>query len=196
MADKQQVLAASLPHVLYQLAQPNCVDGSGQIIGESQLTAAGATCATGQLEFKAINDIHIGVVTSSLGDHGGGTLCTPGATTSFSQPDGGLLPVPPDVNDMGRLVGSLTRGAQALQGDSTIVQDGVVKLDTKGFLAWGSSDALVSPTVAELSSATSAFKDMVVATAYGIPIVLVRKKRNMRSIKNVLTPTTPYLRNR
>ena len=165
MADKQQVLAASLPHVLYQLAQPNCVDGSGQIIGESQLTPTGATCATGKLEFKAINDIHIGVVSSSLGDHGGGSLCTPGVATSFTRADGSVLLEPPDVNDMGRLVGSLTRGAQALQGDSTIVQDGVVKLDPKGFLAWGSSDALVAPTAGELNSATSAFKDMVVATA-------------------------------
>ncbi len=165
MADKQQVLAASLPQLLAQLAQPNCVNSSGQSLGASQLTQTGPSCTTGNLEFKAINDIHIGIVTSSLGDHGAGTICTPGAPTSYTDPNTGAPIVQgPDFNDMGRLLGTTTRGSQALQQDTAIVQDSNVKLDPKGFLSWGAPSLSSFPTSADLNSATVAFKDMVVAT--------------------------------
>ena len=165
MADKQQVLAASLPQLLAQLAQPNCVDSSGQSLGASQLTQTGPSCTTGTLEFKAINDIHIGIVTSSLGDHGAGAICTPGASTPYTDPNtGNPIVQPPDVNDMGRLLGTTTRGSQALQQDTAIVQDSNVSLDPKGFLSWGAPSLSSFPTSADLNSATAAFKDMVVAT--------------------------------
>ena len=166
MADKQQVLAASLPQLLAQLAQPNCVDTSGQVLGVSQMTQTGPTCTSGKLEFKAINDIHIGIVSSSLGDHGAETLCTPGAATQYTDPNTGATIVQaPDVNDMGHLMGTTTRGAQALQKDTTVVQDALVKLDPTGFLSWGALNLTTFPTSTDLSSATAAFKDMVVATA-------------------------------
>ena len=164
MADKQQVLAASLPQLLAQLAQPTCVDSSGQSLGISQLTQNGPTCATGKLEFKAINDIHIGIVSSCLGDHGAGALCTPGGNTQYTDTNGNPILLPPDVNDMGRLQGTTTRGSQALQNDTAIIQDATVKLDPKGFLAWGAPNLTTFPTNADLASATTAFKDMVVAT--------------------------------
>ena len=165
MADKQQVLAASLPQLLAQLAQPNCVDSSGQILGISQLTATGPTCAAGKLEFKAINDIHIGIVSSSLGDHGANTLCTPGNSTQYTDPNTGTqIMYPPDVNDMGRLLGTSARGSAVLQKDSAIVQSSNVKLDPKGFLAWGAANLSSLPTSGDLDSATAAFKDMVMST--------------------------------
>jgi hypothetical protein len=162
MADKQQVLASSLPQLLTQLVQPNCVNDANQILGRSQMTASGATCASGTLEFQPINDIHLGVVSSSLGDHGANTFCNPGASTNYTDSSGKVIVQPPDLNDMGRLLGTLTRGAQALQSDSSIVPSSVFKLDSQGFLAWNSGTNV--PTVADVASGAAAFKDMVVAT--------------------------------
>ncbi|MGC4095154.1 MAG: hypothetical protein QM756_45995 [Polyangiaceae bacterium] len=72
MADKQQVLASSLPALLERLVTPNCVDAQGVATGK---VSPSGTCATGAPEFLTVNDLHIAVVTSSLGAHGGQT-CT------------------------------------------------------------------------------------------------------------------------
>ena len=164
MADKQQVLAISLSQLIVQLSQPNCVDGSGQVVGVSQLTDNGATCTTGQLELKPTNDIHIGIVSSSLGDHGTNGVCLAGGPTQYTDENGNQVLQPPDVNDMGHLIGATVRGMQRLQADASIVQNSTVKLDPQGFLAWGPASPSSIPTNADLSSATTAFKDMVIAT--------------------------------
>src|SRR5687767_13302447 len=68
MADKQAILAAAVPVLVNRLISPNCVDAMGGTIGPSN---AGDCGGNGEPEFNAIEDIHIGVVTSSLGGHGG-----------------------------------------------------------------------------------------------------------------------------
>jgi len=91
MADKQQVLAGSLPNLLQKLAQPDCIDSAGAVVGTSQLDG---TCAQGSPRFKPVTDLHLGIVTSSLGDHGQGNLCTPGAVTSFTDSNGNIITQP------------------------------------------------------------------------------------------------------
>jgi hypothetical protein len=83
MGDKQKFLAAAVPRLVNRLVTPNCVDDEGKAVVDangkvivSTLSEGKATCAKGKAEFEAINDIHIGVVTSSLGDFGG-TICDP-----------------------------------------------------------------------------------------------------------------------
>ena len=170
MADKQQVLAASVPHLLAQLAQPNCVDSSGQILGVSQLTSSGPTCASGQLEFKAINNIHIGIVTSSLGDHGQGSTCTPGAPTQYTDANGNPIVQPPDMNDEGHLVGTLTRAQTPPTDILTDLQSQYATLPTDsssnpyGFLAWGNSNLPTDVSQQDLTDANQIFTDMVTAT--------------------------------
>ena len=46
MADKQQVLASSLPQFLTQLVQPNCVNSTGRVLARSQVTSTGAVSPT------------------------------------------------------------------------------------------------------------------------------------------------------
>ncbi|HEV8246208.1 MAG TPA: hypothetical protein VGP93_10590, partial [Polyangiaceae bacterium] len=70
MADKQAILKEAVPVLVGRLIQPVCVDADGAPVGGSVDVATG-TCATGEPEFNAIKDIHIGVVSSSLGSHGG-----------------------------------------------------------------------------------------------------------------------------
>src|SRR5262249_26079964 len=70
MADKQSLLAAAIPTLLRRFVTPNCLDAQGNVLGAS----SNGACATGQIEFAPLHDIHIAVVTSSLGSHGG-DLC-------------------------------------------------------------------------------------------------------------------------
>ncbi len=69
MADKQEILASSLPALLTRLTQPRCLDSTGAPTGAS--ADASGKCANGSPEFRPQRDIHIGLVTSSLGAHGG-----------------------------------------------------------------------------------------------------------------------------
>ncbi len=67
MADKQAILADAVPKLAQRLATPICVDADGVPAGDN----ADPDCATGKPEFTPIQDIHIGVISSSLGAHGG-----------------------------------------------------------------------------------------------------------------------------
>jgi hypothetical protein len=157
MADKQLVLANAVPQLLGQLVQPQCVDSNGNPTGA--VATLGAGCSIGSPEFNPVNNIHIGIVTSSLGDHGAGKICTPGLSLQYTDAAGNNLISPPDLNDEGHLVGSLAR-ATAAQADPQSVNAG---LDGQGFLAWGSA-SLPNPTAGDLTAANQIFKDLVIAT--------------------------------
>ncbi len=123
MADKQQILAQAVPELVDRLINPIqvCSNDSGATI-----PAVGGACS-GQYpngpsqEFKPVNDIHIGVITSSLGGHGNPTnFCNPqgpdakaGATNDDK---GHLLPKVrsglTSFNNMGFLAFDGTNGAQ------------------------------------------------------------------------------------
>jgi hypothetical protein len=95
MGDKQAYLAQAIPLLIQRLVQPNCIDNSTppNVVGMS----TGGVCTTGKPEFPPVHDMHIGVVTSSLGtrlsDIGisnnmmtptapGYILCSPNAVTT------------------------------------------------------------------------------------------------------------------
>src|SRR5512142_285022 len=95
MADKQKVLALAVPQLLQQLVQPQCLDANGNRLNPPMPAQLGAQspCPNGSSpEFNPVNNIHVGIVTSSLGDHGYGTAqrgtCFPGAPTSFADANG------------------------------------------------------------------------------------------------------------
>ena len=66
MGDKQELLREAIPDLINRLISPKCIDDSGNILGDSQ----NGQCAAGHLEFKPVPDIHIAIVTSSLGGAG------------------------------------------------------------------------------------------------------------------------------
>ncbi len=66
MGDKQALLRLAVPDLLQRLVQPNCVDAAGDVVGPS----AGGACASGALEFPPVSDLHVGIVSSSLGGRG------------------------------------------------------------------------------------------------------------------------------
>ena len=69
MGDKQEFLKQAVPVLLKRLVRPNCIDDNDK--KKTSLPDAAGACAAGtKPEFEAITDIHIGVVSSSLGTAG------------------------------------------------------------------------------------------------------------------------------
>src|SRR5512145_1337791 len=78
MGDKQDVLAAAVPQLLGRLTNPDCVDDPENPTTAEQRPSPSDPCGGGlQREFAPVKDIHIGVVTSALGDFGGDTCPEP-----------------------------------------------------------------------------------------------------------------------
>lgn len=93
MGDKQQYLAQAVPDLITRLVTPNCVDPtSGTIYGPSDNTGS---CAQGKVEFPPVHDMHVGVLSTSLGSRlsgsygTNGTICDPSATVTLT--DGTVL---------------------------------------------------------------------------------------------------------
>jgi hypothetical protein len=105
MADKQQVLAEAVPILVGRLVNPVCVDELGARANVPTPADPLQECpAPFAREFKPITNIHIGVVSSSIGSHG--------ATGPNGIPhlcESGALPSP-DGNDHAELIGSRPRG--------------------------------------------------------------------------------------
>ncbi|HYP77580.1 MAG TPA: collagen-like protein [Polyangiaceae bacterium] len=84
MADKQNILQASLSKFLTRLANPLCVDAQGKPV-VTQPASGDAACITGSREMTPVKDMHLGVITTSIGSHGG-SVCAM-ATTAVDHLD-------------------------------------------------------------------------------------------------------------
>jgi hypothetical protein len=69
MGDKQDYLKAAIPDLINRFVNPNCVDASGGVHGPSSNGAC--PNSTWTPEFKAVRDLHLGMVSSALGPRGG-----------------------------------------------------------------------------------------------------------------------------
>jgi len=54
--------------MITRLVTPNCIDPTGRVVGRSDTSGQ---CSAGRLEFPPVSDMHIGILTSSLGGRGG-----------------------------------------------------------------------------------------------------------------------------
>jgi hypothetical protein len=134
MADKQAILASAVPDLVERLVNPRCIDAisSAPLPHAEQPQGPLAPCPAGALrEFAPVLDIHIGVITSSLGGHGSDscpdeeknvTACASGETNTTN-------------DDKGHLISRKS----ACQGGVLPTYDG------KGFLAWDPAGKLSPP---------------------------------------------------
>jgi hypothetical protein len=114
MADKQTLLTASLPHLLERLTNPLCIDAEGQAAATQPVNGT-MPCPQGASRARApVLDMHVGVITSSLGAFGGEECAGD-----------------PSKNDRAHLVPTL-RG------------DGPATFQDKGFMKWGPDAGAVS----------------------------------------------------
>lgn len=103
MGDKQDILRKAVPQMVSRLVNPLCLDGEGNSLGNSN----GGECANGAAEFSPVNDIHIGVITSSLGGHGSNN-CPRDQADKFNDDQGLLIPAVRSVTNGGTAEGFLT----------------------------------------------------------------------------------------
>ena len=74
MQDKQVLLARTVPTMLRQIINPPCIDEDGAIVAE--VDSPNAVCPEGSFRTHIpVKDMHIGVVSSSLGGHGNPAFC-------------------------------------------------------------------------------------------------------------------------
>jgi hypothetical protein len=156
MGDKQEYLQAALPDLVSRLVTPFCVDPSNptQVLG---LSTPDGTCINGVLEFPPVRDMHIGVVSSSLGarlsdrvGNGSGVVCNAATTVTL-----GASTVSAHNDDRAELL--TTTGIPAAPVPAAL---------PAGFLAWypaASADAAAPPDPAISDPATliADFQDLV-----------------------------------
>jgi hypothetical protein len=99
MSDKQDILRRVAPDLMSRLVNPICLDEAGN---EFPAPLPGTDCPQGQRrQFAPLADVHVGVVSSSLGDFGSNVAC----------PGLGFPRYVPDRNDQAHLMGSLARSS-------------------------------------------------------------------------------------
>jgi hypothetical protein len=137
MADKQAILAEAVPDLVSRLVNPRCVDESG-VASPVAPPSATASCPDGfNREFNAVQDIHIGIISSSLGGHGA-DLCSP-ALDGYDPTD----------DDRGRLI---ARGP---------FNNVIPTYQELGFLAWDPAGTKVPPGETSAGELQLGLKDMV-----------------------------------
>ena len=79
MADKQDILAEAVPDLITSLVTPACIGDDGKPNGQRANPSAGEgqECANGTPEFRPVSDIHVGIVSSSMGGFGGDQCADP-----------------------------------------------------------------------------------------------------------------------
>lgn len=153
MADKQAILADAVPLLVQRLITPICVrpcerkdnctpaqEKDGIVVGGN---ADNGRCAMGSPEFSPIKDIHVGVVTSSLGSHG----ATGANAVCASEAN----------DDHARLLGDIRNTRDK-------VAPPLQSYDANGFLKWDTTKGKYTPPGdSKGDEFTTKFKDMVKA---------------------------------
>ncbi|EYF02328.1 hypothetical protein [Chondromyces apiculatus] len=113
MADKQAILALAVPDLIKGLVNPPCINPDNPSDQQSVATPT-TDCPEGyEREFEPVLDVHIGIISSSIGGYGG-DACTESGSASN--------------NDKGRLLARSSADA-----GSDLVEN---TYQGKGFLAW------------------------------------------------------------
>jgi len=124
MGEKQGVLRASVATLISRLTNPRCVDARGIAVGDQPASEDQSCPAGSSREMAAVTDMHIGMITTSLGGHGADT-CSP----RFD-------PYDPSEDDRGELV---ARG-------------GVQTYLNRGYLVWDPHQTASPPGHASASA--------------------------------------------
>jgi hypothetical protein len=144
MGDKQKLLAAAVPQLVDRLVVPRCVDAAGAV---QHRTALSEPCPAGMApEFQAVKDIHIAVITSSLGVHG-----------AKPPVDRNGMPLPP-VCASGPRGDDHARLLPSMRPELTLAS-----YAGQGFLAWDPDKELVPPGQADAATLGKDFGAMVQA---------------------------------
>jgi hypothetical protein len=129
------LLASSIPYLVDRLARPACVDADGNVL--AQTASPTDPCPSGARDFSPVTDMHIAVISTSLGGHGA-DICS-AESTGWN----------PEQNDAAHL---LTRGPNGVP---------VSTYTDKGFLAWDPGLKASPAGDADPNSLSSKLADLV-----------------------------------
>jgi len=124
MADKQQILALAVPDLVEGLVNPRCVNRSDPAQTPVKVGSPTEECPAGmERDFEPVLDIHIGIISSSLGGHGSTDICVPGTNGAD-----------PSVDDKAHLLTRSLTGTviETYQNKSFLAWDPTQKLDLNG----------------------------------------------------------------
>lgn len=136
-ADKQALLSLSVPTMIGRFTNPRCLDAMGLAV-EDQPASGSAPCPAGSTrEMTPVTDLHVGVISSSIGGHG-----SDACTGSFN----------PSENDAAHLL-----SRTGTQPGAPIVPT----YDDQGFLAWDPQAQLSPPGEADPNALASNLDAMI-----------------------------------
>jgi hypothetical protein len=135
MGDKQELLRQAIPDLIERLVRPRCVDRAGNVVGAYDPKLA---CPAGSdPEIQPIRDLHVGIVSSSLGGLGAPACAGPtdndhahlvvrtksGGPEVTAAAPGGFLAYLPDVpENAGRPRDAATVGVPPLEDPKALVE--------------------------------------------------------------------------
>jgi hypothetical protein len=138
MGDKQQIFSAAIPDLLERLVNPTCLNS---VLETFQPASADAVCPVGfRRQFAPVKDIHVGIITSSLGAHGADN-----PITGCSEPE----------SDRAYMVGALERGRS------------VPSYRELGFLSWDPEQRVQPPGDTDLEQLERGFIDLLSTVGEG-----------------------------
>jgi hypothetical protein len=138
MADKQEILTLALGDLITGLTNPPCLDKDGKYV--SQPGPLSDCPAGSSRQYQPVADIHIGVVSSSLGGHGS-DACNAGSPDKATNDDHGHL---------------LSRS-----DPDPAKNQPVPTYKNLGFLAWDPKQALSPPGETDSAALLTSFTTMV-----------------------------------
>jgi hypothetical protein len=148
MADKQEILARAVPDLVEDLVNPKCLDKDGAPSAEQPAGPLDPCPTPGtRREFQPVLDIHIGIISSSLGGHGADS-CPAMDTNSC----------PGSVNTSNDDKGHLVTRTDACGGGEAPTYA------NKGFLAWDPKKELSPPGESSVDALASTLREMVLGT--------------------------------
>jgi len=178
MADKQNILARAIPDIVQGVVNPPCIDAAG-VPSSMQPSGPSAACPMGYFRaFEPMTDIHIGVISSSLGGHGSDSCPDVDPNSKECAPNPNLT-----NNDKAHL---LSRADQC-GGTQAPTYGG------KGFLAWDPEQVLMPPGEDQVDDGSGgglvpALRDMVI----GVGQIGCGFESQLESIYRFLVDPEPY----
>lgn len=136
MADKQTVLALTVPDLVEGLTNPACVDSKGVFVARPD---PGTPCPEGAARlFPPVLDLHIAVISSSLGGHGSDS-CSDVPTVIYD----------PSMEDNAHLLHSDAQGVP------------VPTYEDRGFLSWDPAQRKTPPGLSNRITLTQHFVNIL-----------------------------------
>jgi hypothetical protein len=129
------MLSRTIPYFLDRLVNPRCVNGLGQIVDNPG--SGSEACRVGLRDFAPVSDIHLAVISTSLGGHGADT-CSP-ETGTFD----------PQQNDGAHLL------ARNAAGGVVPTYDGL------GFIVWDPDQERTPPGSSDIDSVQAKLQEMI-----------------------------------